>query len=183
MKDQSGRVCISKPGNSEVQCDDNVNGTIFSTYGSDFSLSGAGDGADGYLKWNGSATFFACPIDEGKEVWNVYTSLIDEACAEIVLGIEMVEDGCSAGQTSTVSSSSTREMGSKTMVTLTVPPGSANGVGSIGMSTSGSVSASASVSGMGGGEANGAKALGRSAGFGVWSVGGFAAVFVVGFQF
>jgi len=113
----TNRVCLSEPVNTQFQCDLNVNSTTFGTSGSSFSFNDEHK----MLQWKNSTTFFACPIDAGKEVWNVYTTLIDAACAEIVLGIEAVE--FCPGATATVTSVS--PVGSKTTLTLTVPPGRA----------------------------------------------------------
>jgi len=113
----TNRVCLSEPGNTQFQCDLNVNSTIFGNYGSSFSL----DDSHKMLQWKNSTSFFACPIDAGKAVWNAYTTSIDAACAEIVLGIEAVEFCPVATATATTAVMSS--VGSKTTLTLTVPHG------------------------------------------------------------
>lgn len=93
------------------------------------------------LQWKNSTTFFACPIDAGKEVWNVYTTFIDAACAEIVLGIEAAEFCPAVAATTT-------GVSFKTTLTLTVPPGRATAstaTGSVSASASGFVPGNAAV--------------------------------------
>jgi len=134
----TNRVCLSEPGNTQLQCDLNVNSTTFGTYGSSFSLNDELK----KLQWNNSTIFFACPIDASKEVWNVYTTSIDAACAEIVLGIEAAEFCPTVVAT-------TAGVSSKTTLTLTVPPGRATAstaTGSASASASSLVPGSAAVS-------------------------------------